>query len=302
MLPTQFGLCSMLVSAWGELVIAFLALTWRGWRREHWLVGHESIVDAIDKLRDRARGRELARALATLYDWLDAHYSRKPHHSEHRQVTVIKAFRNAAQCHATERKQAEAWLHRIYQNVLKDWYRKQKNDPLSRVSGDDARQVLESLEQEPAETKHDDAALERHEGWLFERLDEWLLETIPKPAPRQKARTQAEVAWERHVRECKPPEIAGKLPNAPSTAALYKWIERGREKVLLPMIDAVLTRDLTPSELAFCETLAELLRGARRADAGKPRPKRRVSSSTDSTSVQYGGASPDSTEPRGSHD
>ena len=60
---------------------------------------------------------------------------------------------------------------------------------------------------------------------------------------------------------------AGLDPETPSNAALSKWIERGRETVVLPAI--------AEWDDPLAEPLAEILHDARRGDAGRPRPARR---------------------------
>ncbi len=247
---------------------------------------------AIDALRRGATGAELDQALAVLYGWLDAHHDRKHGHSEFRQRTVIKAYRRASRCRATDRRGAEAWLNRIYLNVVRDAHRARRRDPLAQNV--DAFETLDRLAAESGEpaTAGDEEELPLHEEWLFDELDRWLAGAFERPGPRQKARTQAEVAWERHIRQASPAVILAELTDPPATATLYKWVERGREKVLLPFVGSLLAgEDLPPPKRSFCAELQRLLQGARRADAGKPRHGRRarppVSPEGAASSVQY---------------
>lgn len=261
-------------------------LTASAWVREHRRVKDPFV--AIDALRRGVTGEASEQAVRALYAWLDAHHDRKRGHSEFRQTTVIKAYRAAPSCRATDRRSAEAWLNRIYLNVLRDAHRARRTDPLAQ-----SVDILETfdLAAEEASGGYDDRVLEEHEEWLFDELDAWLAEHYERPGPRQKARTHAEVAWLRHIQQATPAEILAKLANPPAPPTLYKWVERGREKVLLPLARALLEAGLPPGRRFFCEELIRLLEARRRADAGKPRHHRRksavVSSAESPTSVQY---------------
>ena len=104
---------------------------------------------------------------------------------------------------------------------------------------------------------------------VLERVAVWIAHNVKSPVKRQGDLRRAQVALLANVRGFGYDAIVEALSVTPppSKAAVYKWIERGREQVLLPA--------LSEWEHPVAAALIEQLIDSRRGDAGKPRPKRR---------------------------
>lgn len=254
--------------------------------------------NAIRALRGEASERECHVALRSLSRWLDARFGGDPLHADARQETLLKVFRSAPRCRADSPRSAERWVRTVYENAQTDLWRKKPKlrDPSRVEEGPSPSLVLDDHVERMTAARDE----------FFDLLDAHLDATFSTPPERANARRRAEVAWLRHVEGLAAPDIRSALiaqgEDVPSDAALYKWVERGRERVLLPFLDGLLEEGRAeglsePVEAIARELLAVLL-DARRADTGKARPSRRKAAATredgsgvspreDRTSVQY---------------
>ncbi|HJL03280.1 MAG TPA: hypothetical protein RMH85_22270 [Polyangiaceae bacterium LLY-WYZ-15_(1-7)] len=267
----------------------------------------DAVYEALDALRRGARGgfeqggmeeRALRDALRTLLAFFDARFGKRSHHDEVAQRALIKAHRYADRFEGSVPAQAAAWLTRIYRTQLIDLHRASLNDPLGkRRDGRDAFELMEQVADEASSAPPPgaEADLERMLERLLDDVDDWLEGAQKRAAVRAAWRRNAELALLSKVRQQSAEELAAAVGGA-NRDTLYKWVERGRDRVLLPAIGALRSR-LDSEEHAgedaayarFLAQLEELLDGGRRADAGKPRPARRgrVRPGGYPTSVQY---------------
>lgn len=217
-------------------------------------------------------------AWAALSDHLDRRY-RLParEHDDVRQRTLLKVLRAVSAMNAETEGGAEAWLRKVHRTARVDHHRTQSGkmmDEALRTTPRDADGEWLGRVAPAAESSErpddEEAALDHALDVVLERVTMWLAQNVKRPNKRAGDRRRAEAALLANVRGLDAGQIASRLAdgeNAPSKAAIYKWIERGRENVVLPAI--------SEWRHPVAEPLAEVLRGARRADAGRPRPKRR---------------------------
>jgi DNA-directed RNA polymerase specialized sigma24 family protein len=247
-----------------------------------------TLLEALHVLGRRPGDRSVDHAVRAVYAWLDRRFRRQREHDEVRQITLVKVARAATTFAGTTVAEAESWVSRVYQRTGIDLGRKRTASPLDgkRSTGTDAFDPLDLVAAEPpseAPGEDTEAALEELLDVLLDRVDEFIQTAATRPAQRAKMRRQAEVAILRKVWRLSGPEILALLVDCPSEATLYKWIERGRDKVLLPTLEAWDEPGISGATRRFVEEIRALLVAGRRADHGVSRPKGR-------TSVQYADA------------
>lgn len=255
----------------------------------------QTVLDAIDVIRRGGDERELSRALRRLAVELDRRFGTRPDHIDVRQVVLLKVARHAATCRAAAPGAAFRWLERVYEHSTIDYARTQRRAPRLLRDG-----VVPELEAPPAPVP--DGLAEEVVEALFERLEVYLEESLPRASERVSASLRAELAWARHVEGKTPAELAealaSRMAEPPKTDTLYKWIERGRERVWLPFLERWAGSD-EPVDVVAAQARWVFL-DARRKDAGRPREVARgrvagggVSSRGDRASVQYDGVEPE---------
>lgn len=211
----------------------------------------------------------------------------QPDHDEAVQHTLLKVLTKVDQMLATTPASAAAWVKRVYRRRRDELRRRRVRNAvdLGLASGDG---FLERLRAPEPPRAGDVEALSELEEDLFDLVDAWLCEHVGRPGKRLGDRRRAEVAFLAAVRGLDHAEIEARLgADAPARATLYKWIERGREEVLLPALAWTGGPQIAPP---VRRTLVQILEAERRSDAGRPRPRRRrrasVSPTDDCTSNQ----------------
>ena len=228
---------------------------------------------------------------------------------EARQITLIKVLRGLPRMNARGSRQSAAWVRRIYSNAFIDLKRAKGRDPVTQ--GMRHRQVDESAgrgEVDPFERLDsqsilsdgvasglaslggpsaddgrrdpvdDPAVLEHHRDLLLDEVRAYLEVHRSRPEKRAGDHRRAQAALLRHIDGLDAAAIAAHLgvDPPPSKAAMYKWIERGREEVLLPTLATWSMRlDLDGRTRRFVGAMTDFLQESRRADAGVGRPRRR---------------------------
>ncbi len=244
-----------------------------------------TLLDALDVLRRERQPRSVDDAVRAIYAWLDRRFRGRREHDEVRQMTTVKCVRAAPTFLGTTVGEAEGWVGKVYERSRIDLIRKRKRSPLGgkRSTGTDTLDPLDLIAA-PANEGPDEqteAELEHLLDALLDRVDEFVETAAKRPAHRAKMRQQAEVAILRKVRNLTAPQILEQLQNPPSEGTLYKWIERGRDQVLLPTLEGwLLEAGISAATKRFVEETSALLVSGRRADHGVSRTK-------DRTSVQY---------------
>lgn len=261
----------------------------------------ERLFEALDALRGArdASGPETGWAWRVVDRWIDARLKRPPReHDDIRQRTLIKVMKGVAGMQADTPPAAEAWLRRVHRSATNEHHR--GHDPVTvglrtERRDDDGRGVLERLAApEPERNEADRRLVDAAVAAVLERVERWLEQEVRSPTKRLGDRRRAECALMANVLGLEPDEIAARLEVEVSRSALYKWVERGREGVLMPVLEAwAAQQEDDPEGARLAVALGQILRGARRSDAGKPRPGRR--------SVSRGGraSSPSSKRPKG---
>lgn len=258
------------------------------------------LLDALQALRDaRDPSRpEMGWAWRVVNGWMDTRYRRPPReHDDVRQRALIKVMRGVGRMQADTPAGGEAWLRRVHKSALLEHHR--GHDPvslgLSRERRDeDGRGAVDRLAAPDAERSEGDRRLlDATLAAVLERVDRWLAAHVRRPTKRVGDRRRAQCALMANVLGHEPDEIVETLGVEVSRSALYKWIERGREEVLIPALIAWSEDGEDPEGARLAGSIREILEGTRRSDAGKPRPARRSVSRSDGTS------SPPSKRPKG---
>jgi DNA-directed RNA polymerase specialized sigma24 family protein len=235
--------------------------------------------------------KELGWAWRIVSAWLDEHVRSGPDPDDLRQTVILRLYRSAGTMKATTAREAKAWLGRIARNLLHDQrgHRKRRRDwggmrVIDGAEGEPAVHLVDLLpaaevERTPQDVEH----LAQFRDRLFDRVDRWLSGNVRRPAKRSGDRLRAETAWLANVEGFDAGEISARLGEAaPAKGTLYKWVERGREEVLLPTLEAWLdelapdaSRSNAEEEVGDARVSVaqarELLVSCRRADAGRPR-------------------------------
>jgi DNA-directed RNA polymerase specialized sigma24 family protein len=197
--------------------------------------------------------------------------------------SALKVRRGVRSVKARDAAAAQAWIARIYQNTQRDLARRRQRRrevyDHAAPGGEGRREgLLDRLAApEPGldPAKLDSEELQPFEAALFDRVDEHLERDV-RPAVRASARRRAEVAYESIVRQRPTGELLEELGGKVSADALYQWVRRGREDVLLPVLEAwILDPAADEAERGFAIALKAILQARQRADAGKPRSGRR---------------------------
>lgn len=202
------------------------------------------------------------------------------------QIALMKVVRGVRGMTAETPAAGEAWLRTVYASAEADYFRR-KFDPvkkgLDRRARDD--QGLAPLDRvpaaEPERHEHDEAMLDELTDRVMDRVEGWLAVNVARSTKRLGDRTRAQVAWMANVLGRELAEIVAELGLEEKRETVYKWIERGREQVLLPAM-AEWARELSASgedgstDAAVAVEVIAILEGSRRGDAGKPRPDRRT--------------------------
>ncbi|MEM1416576.1 MAG: sigma factor [Myxococcota bacterium] len=275
----------------------------------------DGVLEALDVLRARpavSRGAE-RRALETLARYLRS-LSRPGDGSmatleDLRQEALIAAYRAAHGARATTEAQARAWVKVIYRHKLTDHHRRERHDLLRRRprNADSERDELSSvaaeglapdarvLAREIAAGDDGEALGARYRDMVFDGVDAHLDRTSRTRRSHASAYRNAELAWAVRIEGRSQDELLAALPPSerPTRNTLQKWLQRGRDDVLLPALEGLLAvAEPDTAERRYLAAALAALRGSLRADAGKRRPERRVTPRVVSpaehvTSVQY---------------
>lgn len=186
---------------------------------------------------------------------------------DERQDALLAILESVHALHCTNGPSAAAWIRAICRNRLIDRHRRRGGRTF--VALDAPPVQLAEASGLPAELALTVVAA------FAERIDEHLARVESRPSVRERRRAQAIAALRRTALDQSLPEIAMSLELSVSLTLLAKWVERGRA-VIVATIEAERERD--PDAADFFAPFAELAL-ERRADAGKPRPGRRSSSS-----------------------
>jgi DNA-directed RNA polymerase specialized sigma24 family protein len=239
----------------------------------------DSVADALFALRD-APDRS-ASSLGWAWRTLDEVLARtKPlpparDREDVRQRALLRVLRYVGGLEAETAASAWAWLQRVHRTAFLDHVRLQGRRAMDRALATTPRGGRESFIDtlpmpDESPPTHDlgqlDAALQR----VLERVAVWLETQVSRPAKRAGDYRRAQVALLANVRGLGRAEICAELglDDPPSAATLYKWVERGRETVLIPALE--------DWDDPIAAGLRQTLTAARRGDAGRPRPGRRL--------------------------
>jgi DNA-directed RNA polymerase specialized sigma24 family protein len=252
-----------------------------------------AILETLEALRDAEdpSAPALGWAWSALSDHIDQRY-RLPsrEHDDVRQRTLLKVLGAVARMDADTPSRAEAWLRKVHRSARIDHHRTRGDQLMDRALDTTPKDAdagwVERVgpttrgQTEPAEARgvDEEAAIDAALSEVLERCARWIDDNVKSKVKRQGDRRRAQVALLANVRGEGYDGIVAALgvTPAPSKAAVYKWVERGREQVILPALEGW--------EHPIAGALRELLVGARRADAGKPRPGRRSDGSAVSPS------------------
>ena len=240
-----------------------------------------ALLEILEVLRDAEdlASTELAWAWRGLSDYIDRRHRLKDReHDDVRQRTLLKVMGAIGRMEADTPGRAAAWLRRVHGSARVDHHRtlgtKLMDDALKTTPKDGDVSFMDRVgpvtdaEDEPQ--RDEEEALEAALDQVLERAEAWIANNVKSPVKRQGDLRRAQVALLANVRGYDYDAIVAALDisSAPSKGAVYKWIERGREQVLLPALEGW--------DDPVATALGELLVGARRADAGKARPQRRT--------------------------
>lgn len=239
-----------------------------------------ALLDVLTALKQAPNpaARNLDWAWRGLSEHIDRRYPLPDReHDDVRQRTLLKVFGAVDRMEADTPGRAEAWLRRVHRSARMDHHRTRNSaliDQALKTTPKDAdpewfERAMPSAEPFEDHTRDDDAALEGVISVVLDRVAQHLVDNVKSLPKRQGDYRRAEVALLASVRGEAYEGIVAKLglDPPPSRGAVYKWIERGREQVLLPALEGW-THPAAAS-------LVEHLTSTRRADAGKPRPARR---------------------------
>jgi len=258
-----------------------------------------ALLETLSALRDAddPASTRLAWAWRSLSDHLDRRY-RLEHrvHDDVRQRTLLKVMTAARAMEAGTEGRAEAWLRQVHKSAHMDHHRSRggqlMDKALRATPKDDSATWLERVgprtEAQDARPEDEGAAIDAAIEAVLDRAAVFVGETITQPKKRNASLLRAQVALMANIRGMDTPAIIAALDRdpPPSKAAVYKWVERGREQVLVPALEAW--------DHPIAATLSAHLEGCRRGDAGKTRPNRQKQPKN----VSPGGAGP-STRSRG---
>lgn len=263
-------------------------------------VDRDRLLEALVTLRDAndPSSPELAWAWRAVDAWVDRRHRRpEREHDDVRQRTLMKVMRGVGGMQADTAAGAAGWLRRVHDSAVYEHHR--GHDPVAvglkherrdeRGRGVIDRIAAPAPDRSAEDRRRVDAALTA----VLERVERWLEDNVSRASKRIGDRRRAECALMANVLGHEPDEIAEAMGLEVSRSALYKWIERGREEVLLPTLAAWAGDGDDPEGARLAGALGEILEGARRSDAGKPRPGRR------SVSRRGRGSSPPSKRPKG---
>ncbi len=240
-----------------------------------------ALLDTLTALKDAEdpAAPALSWAWRALSEHIDRRYRLPPReHDDVRQRTLLKVLGAVSRMDANTAGRAEAWLRKVHKTARIDHHRTKSGRMMDRAldttpKDADAEWVDRVGPAAPAEEApevDEEAALEAALAAVLERCASWIADNVKSPVKRQGDLRRAQVALLANVRGQGYDEIVlalGVQP-PPTKAAIYKWIERGRERVILPAMEGW--------DHPVASVLTQLLKGARRADAGKPRPSRRA--------------------------
>lgn len=223
------------------------------------------------------------------------------------QLTLIKVMRGVRGMAAETPAGGEAWLRTVHASAEADYHRR-KFDPVKkgldrRRPDDEGVAPLDRVAApEPERHERDEAMLDELTERVMDRVELWLAVNVTRAIKRLGDRKRAHIAWMANALGRDVPAIAKELALEEKRDTLYKWIERGREQVLLPaMTDwsrQLEAEDHASSpDAAIAREVVAILEGSRRADAGKPRAGRRAVSR-----VEGGPSHPEQKGPRGSEE
>jgi len=231
------------------------------------------------KEADEPSAPQLAWAWRGLSDHIDRRYRLgEREHADVRQRTLLKVMGAVAGMDADAPGRAEAWLRRVHRSARADHHRNLGDKLMDRAlratpkDGDGTWIERVGPKVDPVESPpvDEEAALDAALASVLERASAWIDDNVENKAKRAGDLRRAQVSLLANVRGHGYDAIVDELglDPPPSKSAVYKWIERGREQVLLPALEGW--------EHPATHALVELLVGSRRADAGKPRPRRRA--------------------------
>ncbi len=196
-----------------------------------------------------------------------------------RQRAFLRVMRAASSMRAESAAAAVAWLQTIFENLLRDLLRtKRRRRELFEPGGDDRSSL--GIDALPAPTPvdprtQDAAVLAPLEEALWDAVEHFT--DSKRPLHRRAALRNAQLAYRWVVRQESMESLHAEYETVPRDT-LYQWLRRGRVDVLLPAVEAWIRSLVADSvEQAFATALAQILREADRADAGKPRLGRRKS-------------------------
>jgi DNA-directed RNA polymerase specialized sigma24 family protein len=238
-----------------------------------------ALFDALRALRDAddSSAPGLGWAWRTVSEHLDRRLRRpEREHADVRQRTLLKIWRGLERLEADTQAAAEAWLRSVHRSAVAEHHRSAGTRMMDRAlratpigDGGDFLEQRAKTAPEDGEPPPDARAAELDAvlDLVLERVAAWLEVEVRKPAKRQGDYLRAQAALLANVRGLDATAIAEALGAELGRQAMYKWVERGREEVLLPA--------LAGWEHPAAPAVREHLVGSRRADHGKARPARR---------------------------
>ncbi|MFW6066982.1 MAG: sigma factor [Myxococcota bacterium] len=195
--------------------------------------------------------------------------------------SVIKLHRALPSIEANDEASTRAYIkkvvHRTYLDRVRERQRRRERFDGDYAQAEPGDSLLARIAAEPpADPRlHDPDALAPYEDALWNRIDAFV-EARTRPHARLAARNRAHMAYERIVRRRSPEELHGASDREVKIGTLYQWVHRGREDVLIPVVeDWVAETGGEGEEGAFAAQLLAILRESMRRDAGEPRPGRR---------------------------
>lgn len=252
----------------------------------------QRVLEALRALRNGARGGAQDRAWTVLYAQLDTWYGRAPGHDETRQVAVLKIHHALDRIEADTPGAAVRFVRTVYRNAENDAHRRRKTQRAVPLEDPPAearrgRPPLEALEARESWTEAQYAELSAALEDVLDRLEGWLTAGGKRPSARQTAHGNAQLALLARVAGLDTEELAEHLGLDPeaSRQTVQKRVQRGRDEVLLPFLDAwIAGGDADP----WIESLRALLAGSRRRDAGVERAARRKAKNVETGAVSPG--------------
>ena len=217
----------------------------------------------------------MSRHWYTVSKWLEQTFpGLQPETEEARQETLITLMRHVTRMQAESPRQAAKWLSTIHRRKYIDMVRQHQRDPVRQgmlYERPDEEGVSRLDKVEAKESLHlpehvMDAILAR----VLHETSQALEHATKSKTKRQLRRTQAQATLLRLVLDMEANTIIDLLNygEAISNDRLYKWVERGRDSVLLGLTHW--RNHASEDEAPLIDTLEEIIQ-KRRADAGKPR-------------------------------